>query len=152
MRRYATLAAFVAILLAVAALALAREGGGDGQPADDTTRVREAVETIRIAIQLDDWKTVYHSFADEFRQQCAEADFLAGAAEQAAAFKAVKLDVDEVLVEGDKATAKITFSNGEQTPGEWPFVREDGEWHLLSAGGNEGCGFTTPTPTPTSAP
>jgi len=106
------------------------------------------VETIRIAIQLDDWKTVYRSFADEFREQCTEADFVAGATEQAPAFKAVKLDVGEVVVEGDNATASITFSNGEQTPGEWPFVREDGEWHLLSAVGIEGCGFLTPTPTP----
>jgi hypothetical protein len=106
------------------------------------------VETIRIAIQLDDWKTVYGSFADEFRQQCTEDDFVAGATEQAPAFKAVKLDVGEVVVEGDNATASITFSNGEQTPGEWPFVREDGEWHLLSAVGIEGCGFLTPTPTP----
>ena len=146
------LAAVLALLLAIAVQALARESGGDGQPADDAALVREAVETIRIAIQLDDWQTVYQSFADEFRQQCAEADFVAGATEQGAAFKAVKLEVEEVLVEGDSATAKITFSNDEQTRGEWPFVRENGEWHLLSATGIEGCGFATPTPTPTGAP
>jgi hypothetical protein len=130
-----------------------RESGGDGRsPEDDAAQVREAVETIRIAIQLDDWKTVYHSFADEFREQCTEADFVAGATEMAAAFKAVKLELNEVLVDGDTATAKITFSNDEQTPGEWPFVREDGEWHLLSAAGIEGCGFATPTPAPMSTP
>jgi len=111
-----------------------------------------AVQTIRTAIQLDDWKTVYRSFADDFRQQCTEADFLAGATQQAAAFKAVKLGVSDVVVKGDSATASITLSNGEQTQGEWPFVREDGEWHLLSAVGIEGCGFATPTPTPASTP
>ena len=96
MRRYSVLAAVLALLLAIAVLALARQSGGDGQPADDAALVREAVETIRIAIQLDDWQTVYQSFADEFRQQCAEADFVAGATEQGAAFKAVKLEVEEV--------------------------------------------------------
>jgi hypothetical protein len=140
----------VAILVAVAALALARESGGDGRPSDDAARVRQVVDTIRIAIQADDWKTVYQSFADDYRAQCAEDDFVAGAIEQGPAFKAVKLEVDEVVVEGDTATASMTFSNDEQ--GEWPFVREDGEWHLLSAVGIEGCGFATPTPTPTATP
>jgi hypothetical protein len=104
------------------------------------------VDTIRIAIQADDWKTVYHSFADDYRAQCTEADFVAGAIEQSPVFKSVSLEVGEVVVEGDTATASMTFSNDEQ--GEWPFVREDGEWHLLSATGIEGCGFATPTPTP----
>jgi len=150
LRRYATLAAFVAILLAVAALALARESGGDGRSSDDAARVRQVVDTIRIAIQADDWKTVYRSFADDYRAQCTEDDFVAGAIEQGPAFKAVELEVGEVVVEGDTATAKMTFSNDEQ--GEWPFVRENGEWHLLSAVGIEGCGFATPTPTPTATP
>ena len=152
MRRYSALAALLAVLLAIGALVLARESGGDGPPADDAAQVRQAVESIRVAIQIEDWKTVYHAFADDFRKQCTEADFVAGATLQAAAFKAVKLQVDDVLVEGDKATAKMTFSNSEETQGEWPFVREDGEWHLLSATGIEGCGFTTPTPVPASTP
>jgi hypothetical protein len=126
-----------------------RESGGDGRSTeDDVAQVRQAVETIRIAIQVDDWKTVYRSFANDFREQCKEEDFVAGATERASAFKAVEIQLDEVLVEGDSATAKITFSDDEQTSGEWPFVREDGEWHLLSAEGIEGCGFATPTPTP----
>jgi hypothetical protein len=151
LRRYSALAALLALLLAIGASASGCRGGGDGQPADDAARVREAAETIRSAIQLDDWKTVYRSFADAFREQCTEADFVAGATERAAAFKAVKFDVGEVVVKGDSATVSITFSNGEQTADEWPFVRERGEWHLLSAVGIEGCGFTTPTPTPTPA-
>jgi len=153
LRRYSALAALVVVLLAIGVLALARESGGDGgSPADDVAQVRQAMETIRAAIQLDDWKTVYRSFADDFRQQCTEADFLAGATQQATAFKAVKLEVGDVVVDDDSATASITFSNDEQTQGEWPFVREDGEWHLLSAVGIEGCGFVTPTPTPAGTP
>ena len=150
MRRYSALAAFLVLFLAIGILALACESGGDGRPAEDAAQVREAVETIHAAIQLDDWKTVCRSFADAFREQCTEADFIAGATERAAALKAVKFDVGEVVVEGDSATASITFSNDEQAEGEWPFVREHGEWHLLSAVGIEGCGFSTPTPTPIS--
>ena len=142
----------LALLVAIGALALARESGGDGQPADADAEVREAVETIRIAIQLDDWKTVYRSFADDFREHCAEDDFIAGATEQAPALKAVKLQVGDVAVQGDNATANITFSNGEQTPGEWKFLREDGDWHLQTTIGTVGCGFPTPTPVPTSTP
>jgi len=152
LRRYSALAALLAVLLAIGALVLARESGGDGPPADDAARVRQAAETIRTAIQTDDWKTVYRSFADTFRAQCTEADFVAGATERAAVFKAKKFDVGEVVVEGDSATASITYSDGEQAQDEWPFVREDGEWHLLSAVGIEGCGFVTPTPTPASNP
>jgi len=77
---------------------------------------------------------------------------VAGATERAASFKAARIDLNDVEVEGDTATAEITFSGDEQTVGEWPFVREGGEWHLLSATGIEGCGFATPTPTPTSTP
>ena len=152
MRRHSALAAFLVLYLAITILAPACGGGGDGPPADDAARVRQAAETIRSAIQSDDWKTVYQSFADAFRAQCTEADFVAGAAERAASFKAVEFDVGEVVVKGNDATATITYSGDEQTQDEWPFVREDGEWHLLSATGIEGCGFTTPTPTPTSTP
>lgn len=152
MKRYSALAALLVLFLAISVLALACESGGDGPPADDAARVRQAAETIRSAIQSDDWKTVYRSFADAFREQCTEADFVAGATERAAAFKAVKFDVDEVVVEGDSATASITYSDDQQTADEWPFVREDGEWHLLSATGIEGCGFATPTPMPASTP
>lgn len=152
MKRYSALAALLVLLLAIGVLALARESGGHGGPANDGAQVREAVESIRTAIQLDDWRTVYRSFADAFREQCTEADFLAGATERAAAFKAVKFDVGEVVVEGDSATASITYSDDQQTADEWPFVREDGEWHLLSATGIEGCGFATPTPMPASTP
>lgn len=134
------------VLLVLAGLALACGGGGEEQPADAEAQVRQAVDEIRIAIQLDDWKTVYRSFTDEFRKQCKEADFVVGASAQGSAFKAVKLDIGEVTVEGDSATVNITFSNGEETPGEWNFVREGGDWHLESAPGTEGCGFATPAP------
>jgi hypothetical protein len=152
LRRHSALAAFLVLYLAITILAPACGGGGDGPPADDAARVRQAAETIRAAIQSDDWKTVYRSFADAFREQCTEADFVAGATERAAAFKAVKFDVGEVVVEGDSATVSITYSDGQQTADQWPFVREHGEWHLLSATGIQGCGFTTPTPTPASTP
>ncbi len=142
------------VLVAIGALVFVREGdgGGNGEsPEDDVAQVRGAVETIRIAIQAGDWETVYRSFSDKFREQCAESDFITGSTERAAAFQAVKLELNDVVVAGDTATAKITFSGA---PGEWPFVREDGKWHLLSAEGIEGCGFATPTPTPppTSTP
>jgi hypothetical protein len=152
LRRYSLLAGLFVLLLAIVILALACESGGDGPPADDAARVRQAAETIRSAIQSDDWKTVYRSFADAFREQCTEPDFVAGATERAAAFKAVKFDVGEVVVEGDSATVSITYSDGQQTADQWPFVREHGEWHLLSATGIQGCGFTTPTATPASTP
>ena len=152
MRRYPSLAAILVLAFAIAVQALACGSGGDGQPTDDAARVRGAAETIRAAIQSDDWETVYRSFADAFRAQCTEADFAAGATERAAAFKAVKFDVGEVVVEGDSATATIIYSNGAQTADQWPFVREHGQWHLLSATGIEGCGFVTPTPTPASTP
>jgi hypothetical protein len=127
-----------------------RESGGDDRsPEDDAAQVRAAVDTIRIAIQLDDWKTVYHSFSDAFREQCAEDDFVASATQRAASFKVMaNLKAGEVVVDGDNATAEIILSGGEQNAGEWPFVREGGEWYLLSAEGIEGCGFATPTPTP----
>jgi len=152
LRRYPALAAVLVLALSLAAQTLACGSGGDGQPTDDAARVRGAAQTIRTAIQSDDWKTVYRSFADAFRDQCTEADFVAGATERAESFKTVNFDVGEVVVEGDSATAAIIYSNGAQTTDQWPFVREHGEWHLLSATGIEGCGFTTPTPTPASAP
>jgi hypothetical protein len=97
------------------------------------------VDTIRIAIQLDDWKTVYHSFSDAFREQCAEDDFVAGAAQRGASFKVMaNLKAGEVVVDGDNATAEIILSGAEQNAGEWPFVREGGEWHLPERRGHPG--------------
>lgn len=162
--REATIAAFIASLVAVAAVtALIVRGGGDGQSGSTVSAFdQQAIESLaRRSVELlpqGEWPSLYDSFTAEFQQRCSRADF-----EQAGRDDAAKLGDDlftirfirleDLVVEGNTGRANIIGEVGGNTQYtiQASFQKiEDGTWRIAPAPGTQGCSafnrLSTPSP------
>jgi hypothetical protein len=132
--------ALLAVPLALAAIASGCAGSGSSasdfqgeeqKVADQVERVQSAGETGDAAVICDD------VMAKSLRDQIAEA----GSDCESEVDKAIKdaddfdLDVEDVTITGDKATAKVNGrDNGKDTVRDFEFVREGSDWRATSLG------------------
>ncbi len=164
--REATIAAFLASLVAVAAVtALIVSGSGsDGQSAGRPSAFdQQAIELLaRRSVELlpqGEWPSLYDSFTAEFQQRCSRADF-----EQAGRDDAAKLGEDlftiryirleDLVVEGNKGRANIIGEVGGNTQYtiQASFQKiEDGTWRIAPAPGTQGCSAFNRLETPSPA-
>jgi hypothetical protein len=129
------LAALAIIVIVVIAIGLLNFFGDDELPADQ--------QVARAAVGQND--ALQRQSYDDFRgytcrdEQGAEAEVLAGqrdsAAKQGERFVD---DVTDVKIDGDRATAKVTYhfdkAPDTKTGVDMTFVREDGAWKVCSPG------------------
>jgi hypothetical protein len=132
-----------ALLAAVFALAALASGcAGSSSSAEgfegEEKKVAELVEKLQRAGETDEPGTICDEvLAKELRDQIQEAGStceqeMAKAIEDADDFE---LDVEDVTIDGDEATAKVRGSDqGEERVRDYEFVREGPDWRATSLG------------------
>lgn len=122
-------------------------GGGSSQSGGDEQQARATVESLYAAIRAGDAKGVCATMTEPAKEQVAKGAIGTGsggtcadgfqrfldAAEKAGGLNlTLKAKVASVKVDGDKATARVTF--GKARAGNIPLVKVDDEWKLDQAG------------------
>jgi hypothetical protein len=141
------------VLSLSAALVLASCGGSDDSGQDTVERggserqqARAAVDRLYDAMKQGDADGVCAQLSTRARKQIASGGLGSTAASCEASFQrfldaaeksggldlTLEAEVQTVRVDGDKATAKVTF--GKDMRGDIPLVKEGGEWKLEAAG------------------
>ncbi|HET9565392.1 MAG TPA: lumazine-binding protein [Mycobacterium sp.] len=129
------LAALAIIVIVLIAIWLVNLFQGDRTPEDQ--RVGRAAVGQNDALQREDYAD-FSGYTCE-KIQGAETDVIARQRDSAAKRGARFVDdVTEVKIEGDRATATVTYhfdkAPDQKTPVPMTFVREDGAWKVCSTG------------------
>jgi hypothetical protein len=145
-RQLATLAGTVALALAGTACGDDSDSGGaDGpQVGGQEGEVRATIASLYEAMGDGDAQGVCDRLTEAAQRQIAGGSgskarcvkgfqrFLDNAEKAGGLDLTLKAKVEKVKVKGDSATATVSF--GEQTRGDIPLVKQDGEWKLEAAG------------------
>lgn len=135
MRRKALFAIPVVLLIvAGAAFAVTRDGGGN-----DEESVRTTVNDFVTAGNDRDWKKVCSLFGKEPKsqiEQSGKCDKVLGDAASKDDKQKTKVDITEVEIEGSKATANAKVSRGKSKAADQTLIlaKEDGDWKITGFG------------------
>lgn len=133
-----------ALLIVALVLAVGCGDGGEGPEAgDDVAEVRAAIEACKKAMHEGDWAKLYTLYDEQSKKECPLEQFLAAAELGAEFLTGLSIEVTNISVQGDSATAELVVepSGWEATPNTWELVREDGQWRFRADLGAGWCGM-----------